>query len=424
MRACRPCSPVPWTASAPPVPSSATVATSVRPCSTTSTVRRDAWACLIALESASETRNQIVVSTTSGRRRSGSATISTGSGDWTPSAARAPGRPRSRPTGCRPRASSRSSRPASDACSRAEARRCCAPSGSCSSCAEREVDRLAEDDEPLLRAVVQVAPDPAALLVGGVHGAGAAGDDLVRAGAQCALVAAAVQLGGGAGGEDLQRVQLARRGVQGAERDQPDVPDRAAVGAAQGDREIAVAAVGVEEAVGGVAQPGAAAHEQQVGLVGVLAGRAGERELVALAQRHARLVRGGDRARVAGTVLDQLGHEGDLGVQRALELLHEPAQEGGADDARGPCGEAAQQVALADLGGGGGHGTFASVTGPSGPGQWCCHTAGYGYLPLWPTIASRRRSYAATTTRWARPVPYWSCSATTRTPRPPPATAA
>ena len=106
--------------------------------------------------------------------------------------------------------------------------------------AEREVDRLAEDDEPLLRAVVQVAPDPAALLVGGVHGAGAAGDDLVRAGAQCALVAAAVQLGGGAGGEDLQRVQLARRRVQGAERDHADVADRAAVGAAQGDREVAV----------------------------------------------------------------------------------------------------------------------------------------------------------------------------------------
>ena len=222
---------------------------------------------------------------------------------------------------------------------------------------EREVDRLAEDDEPLLRAVVQVAPDPAALLVGGVDGAGAAGDDLVRAGAQRALVAAAVELGGGAGGEDLQRVQLARRGVQRAGGDQADVADRAAVGAAQRDREVAVAAVRVEEAVGGVAQAGAAADEQQVGLVGVLARRALERELVALAQVHPGREGGGDRARVARTVLDQLGDEGDLGVQRALELLHEPAQEGGADDARGACGQAAEQVALADLGGGGGHRT-------------------------------------------------------------------
>ena len=70
-------------------------------------------------------------------------------------------------------------------------------------------------------------------------------------------------------------------------------------------------------------------------------------------------VRGGDRARVAGAVLDQLGDERDLGVQRAGELVHEPAQERGADDARGAGGEAAEEVALADLGGGGGHGTTA-----------------------------------------------------------------
>ena len=47
-----------------------------------------------------------------------------------------------------------------------------------------------------------------------------------RAGAQRALVAAALELGAGAGGEDLQRLQLARRGVQRARRDDADVADR------------------------------------------------------------------------------------------------------------------------------------------------------------------------------------------------------
>ena len=95
--------------------------------------------------------------------------------------------------------------------------------------AQREVQRLAEHDEPLLRTVVQVAPDPAALLVGGVHGAGAAGDDLVAAGAQHALVAAALELGAGARGEHLQRLQLDGLRVQLAGRADAEVADRPAV---------------------------------------------------------------------------------------------------------------------------------------------------------------------------------------------------
>ncbi len=224
--------------------------------------------------------------------------------------------------------------------------------------AQCEVERLAEDDEPLLRPVVQVAPDPAALLVGGVHGAGAARDHLVRARPQRALVAAAVELGGRAGGEDLQRVQLARLRVHRAGRHEADVADGAAVGAAQRDRQVAVEAVRVEERVVRIAPARAVADEQQVARVGVLAGRAPQQELVALAQLHPGHVGGGDRARVARPVLDQLRDERDVGLQRVLELVHEPAQEGGADDQRGAGGEAAEQVALADLGGRGGHGTW------------------------------------------------------------------
>ncbi len=234
---------------------------------------------------------------------------------------------------------------------------------------QREVQRLAEHHEPLLRAVVQVAPDPPALLVGGLDGASAGGDDLVGAQAQRALVAAALELRPGAGGEHVHRLQLARRGIERARGDDADVADRAAVRAAQRDRQVAVQRVGAQEAVVRVAQARAAADEQQLVLVGVLARRAGQREDVALAQLHAVGVGAGDRARVAGAVLGQLGDEGDLGVQRAAELFHQAAQEGGADDTRGPGGEAGEEIALAgDLGGGGGHGNPAMLNRRQRPG--------------------------------------------------------
>jgi hypothetical protein len=95
----------------------------------------------------------------------------------------------------------------------------------------------------------------------------------------------------------------------------------------------------------------------------------------------------GDRARVAGALLAQLGDERDLGVGRACELSDEPAQEGRADDTGGSGGEAAEQVALADPGGGGDRRGPAMLIRPLFAGQWCWHAAGYGYLPSWPTIA-------------------------------------
>ena len=80
--------------------------------------------------------------------------------------------------------------------------------------AQRQLQRLPEHDEPLLCAVVQVAADPAALVVGGLDGAGARGGDLVGAGLQRALVPAALELGGGPGAEHPQRLQLGRSRVQ------------------------------------------------------------------------------------------------------------------------------------------------------------------------------------------------------------------
>ena len=136
-----------------------------------------------------------------------------GIGDWTASAASAWRRPFSSPTGCRPRASSRSSRPASRGLLARAAQRAAAACGVVLELAQRQLERLAEHDEPLLRAVVQVAADAPALLVGGAAARGRAAGQLVGAHAQRRLVAAALQLGGGAGSEHLQRLQLLRRRV-------------------------------------------------------------------------------------------------------------------------------------------------------------------------------------------------------------------
>ena len=71
-------------------------------------------------------------------------------------------------------------------------------------------------------------------------------------------------------------------------------------------------------------------------------------------------------------------------VQRAGQLGDQAAHERGADDTRGPGGEAAQEVTLAgDLGGGGGHGSPAMLTRSREPGTYGWHAAGYGYLPSW-----------------------------------------
>ena len=81
--------------------------------------------------------------------------------------------------------------------------------------AQREVQRVAEHDQSLLRAVVQVAPDPQALLVGGLQ--------------DRQLLVLALELGRGPGGEDPQRLQLGRGGPERRPaRDHADVADRAA----------------------------------------------------------------------------------------------------------------------------------------------------------------------------------------------------
>jgi hypothetical protein len=116
---------------------------------------------------------------------------------------------------------------------------------------ERKVQRLAEDDEPLLRAVVEIAPDPAALLVGGLEGAGPRCRDLDRASAQGGLVAAALDLRAGAGAEDLQRGELFRGEVQAARRDHAMWPMARPSAPRSASASVALEVVRAQEGVGG-----------------------------------------------------------------------------------------------------------------------------------------------------------------------------
>ena len=97
--------------------------------------------------------------------------------------------------------------------------------------AARHVDVLAERDEPLLGAVVQVAPDAAALLVGRLHDPPALGGQLGLALAQDRLLPAPLDLGRGARGEDPQHGHLVLGRVEPLARHHADVADLRRVGA-------------------------------------------------------------------------------------------------------------------------------------------------------------------------------------------------
>src|ERR1044071_1732092 len=92
---------------------------------------------------------------------------------------------------------------------------------------------------------------------------------------------AAAPRGGGA--ENLKRRGLLGAEVQAAARDHRDVADRAAVGAPERERDVALEVVRAQERVGRVAVLGVGGDPQQLARVGVLARRALELELVARA---------------------------------------------------------------------------------------------------------------------------------------------
>ncbi len=91
--------------------------------------------------------------------------------------------------------------------------------------AQGESGEMAEGEKALLGAVVEVAADAAALVVGGLDHAGARRRDLGLVLAKGDLVPAALDLGGRAGGEDRQRGELVLARVDTAAGEDAEVPE-------------------------------------------------------------------------------------------------------------------------------------------------------------------------------------------------------
>jgi hypothetical protein len=204
-----------------------------------------------------------------------------------------------------------------------------------------DVEELAERDQPLLRAVVEVAPDPLALLVGRLEHLGARGDQRALALAQPALLLAPLELSADPRGEDLQRRELVRARVQRLLGGHREVADRPPVTARAGDGEVAVEAVLDQERVLGEGGRDARLVAHDRALVQQLAGRALELVLPAGGQRLGRPR--GQRARPLPAVA-QLRDPAHAAAERLAHGLHEPLQELLSDHARGACRHGAQEV--------------------------------------------------------------------------------
>ena len=219
--------------------------------------------------------------------------------------------------------------------------------------AQREVEALAEHHEPLLRAVVQVAPDPAALLVGRVQDPRARRGDLRLAGAQRRLVPAPLELRGRARGEDAQDGELLLARVQPRTGEHADVADQPPLRAVHGHGEVAL--------------------EPLPTVAGTAGARSLCRRLSSTTYRRAR-TRRPPRAcrRPASTRAPGRGSAGRRAARRRRPRQRRRRRRGSARASagrrrrrcRGARGDRAQQVALVALGevwrGGGGHGVRAA----------------------------------------------------------------
>ena len=96
-----------------------------------------------------------------------------------------------------------------------------------------DAQQVGDGEQPLLRAVVQVAPEPAALGVGRF-------DDPRARGREGGRLGAALELGRGTGGEDAQRRHVLVGDVHARGVEHGEVAEVAAVGAAQADGEVAL----------------------------------------------------------------------------------------------------------------------------------------------------------------------------------------
>jgi hypothetical protein len=228
------------------------------------------------------------------------------------------------------------------------------PLGVVADAAQREAGEMAEGEQALLGAVVQVAPDAPALVVGGLHHARAGRRDLGLALAQGDLVTAAVDLGRRARGEDGQRGDLVVARVDAAAGEHADVAEVGAADAAHGEREVGLEVLAADDRPRGKVGADAVRDDDHVLFEHLLADRPGERVLGALGEPRGPAVPGGDDAHPPRAVIDRLGHERELGVERFGDVVDERAQERLADDPGRPRRDGPEEVALSGGGAGAG----------------------------------------------------------------------
>ena len=211
----------------------------------------------------------------------------------------------------------------------------------------RDLQQVRDREQPLLRAVVEVAPDPAALGVGRL--------DHPSAGLlQRTRLVAALELGGGAGGEDPQGGDVLLAGLHRAGVEHGDVAEVHVLGGAQADREVALEAEldcrrVVREALG---QRLRERHPRVLGDDG--AGLALGVVLERLVHEGA-VVPADERAHVLSGGIVGLGDQDELGRERLGDVAGEAAQELLAHRARGACGDRGEQLLPAETLGCGGH---------------------------------------------------------------------
>jgi hypothetical protein len=160
-------------------------------------------------------------------------------------------------------------------------------------------------------------------------------------------VAAPVELGRGAGGEDPQHRELVLARLEPAARQHADVAHDVAVGAAHRDGEVALERMVREERVRGEARDAARRVADHVALGDRLARGPGELVLEALGQQLAARP-GGEHACALGG--EQLGHVRHVRGEGGRQAARQRAQERRADGARRALCDRSQQVALIALG--------------------------------------------------------------------------
>ena len=205
------------------------------------------------------------------------------------------------------------------------------------------LEHVAESDEALLGAVVEVAPDAPALLVGGLDDAHARRGDLGLAGAQHDLVAAALD-SAAARAPKIERAARSSTWAPAAGATARRCSRSAARAAAHRHGEIGVQAVAGGEVVLGEARAGALGNADEVVLDDQRARCALDPELEALVQVGA-VVADRQHAGALRRVAEHLRHERHLGAEGLREVARERAEEGFARHGRRRRRDRAQQVA-------------------------------------------------------------------------------